>query len=96
MYIYIFFFRFFSIVGYCTLLNIVLCATQWASQVVLMVKNPPANAGNIRDTDLIPGFGRLPLKKAWSTHFSLLAQRISWTEDPGGPWSVGLQRVLQD
>ena len=25
-----------------------------------MVKNPPANAGDIRDADLIPGSGRSP------------------------------------
>ena len=30
----------------------------WASQVMLMVKNLPANAGDIRDADLIPGLGR--------------------------------------
>ena len=30
----------------------------WASQVVLVVKNPPANVGNIRDTGLIPSLGR--------------------------------------
>ena len=30
----------------------------WASQVVLVVKNPPANAGNKRDVGLIPGSGR--------------------------------------
>ena len=29
-----------------------------ASQVVLVAKNPPANAGN--DVDLIPGSGRSP------------------------------------
>ena len=29
-----------------------------ASQVVLVVKNPPANAGDIRDSGLIPGLGR--------------------------------------
>ena len=29
-----------------------------ASQVVLVVKNPPANAGDIRDAGLIPGSGR--------------------------------------
>ena len=28
------------------------------SQVVLVVKNPPANAGNIRDAGWIPGLGR--------------------------------------
>ena len=27
----------------------------WASQVVLVVKNPPANAGDVRDLGLIPG-----------------------------------------
>ena len=30
------------------------------SQVALVVKNPPADAGNIRDTGLIPGSGRSP------------------------------------
>ena len=29
-----------------------------ASQVVLVVKNPPANAGDIRDAGSIPGLGR--------------------------------------
>ena len=32
----------------------------WAFQVVLVVKNTPANAGNIRDVDSIPGSGRSP------------------------------------
>ena len=31
-----------------------------ASQVALVVKNPPANAGNVRDLGLIPGWGRSP------------------------------------
>ena len=31
-----------------------------ASQVVLMVKNPPANAGDIRDRGWIPGSARSP------------------------------------
>ena len=33
---------------------------QEASQVVLVVKNPPANAGDARDKGLIPGSGRSP------------------------------------
>ena len=33
---------------------------QRASQVVLMVKNPPANSGDVRDADSIPGLGRSP------------------------------------
>ena len=31
-----------------------------ASQVALVVKNPPANAGDIRDAGLVPGLGRYP------------------------------------
>ena len=31
-----------------------------ASQVALMVKNPPANVGDIRDTGSIPGLGGSP------------------------------------
>ena len=31
-----------------------------ASQVALVVKNPPANAGDIRDVGAIPGSGRAP------------------------------------
>ena len=32
----------------------------WASQVALLVKNLPANAGDARDTGLIPGSGGSP------------------------------------
>ena len=32
----------------------------WASQVVLVVKNLPANAGDIRDVVSTPGLGRYP------------------------------------
>ena len=32
----------------------------WASRLVLVVKNPPANAGDIRDSALNPGLGRSP------------------------------------
>ena len=30
----------------------------WACKVALVVKNPPANAGDIRDVGSIPGLGR--------------------------------------
>ena len=36
-----------------------------ASQVVLVVKNPPANAGDIRNVSSIPGSGRSPGGRAW-------------------------------
>ena len=32
----------------------------WASQVVLVVKNLPASAGDVRDESLFPGAGRSP------------------------------------
>ena len=36
-----------------------------ASQVVLVVKNPPANAGDIIDMGLNPVSGRFPWRRAW-------------------------------
>ena len=33
---------------------------KWASQVALVVKNLPANAGDIKDSDLSPVLGRFP------------------------------------
>ena len=32
----------------------------WASHVVIVVKNPPASAGNIKDTGSVPELGRFP------------------------------------
>ena len=43
-----------------------------ASQVALVVKNPPANAGDIRDPGLIPGWED-PLKEEMVTHSSIPA-----------------------
>ena len=37
----------------------------WASQVLLAVKNLPAEAGDIRDIGSIPGWGRFPWRRAW-------------------------------
>ena len=42
------------------LLKLGLSAVVRASQVALVVKNLPANAGDRSDTGLIPGSGRLP------------------------------------
>ena len=36
-----------------------------------------------------------PLEKKMATHSSILAWRIPWTEEPGGPQSTALQRVTQ-
>ena len=37
-----------------------------------------------------------PLENGMTTHSSLLTLRISWTEEPGEPQSMGLHRVGQD
>ena len=33
------------------------------------------------------------LERAMATHSSILAWRIPWIEEPGGLWSIALQRV---
>ena len=43
--------------------------------MVLVVKNLPANAGDVRDTVLIPG-QEDPLEEGLATHSSILALRI--------------------
>ena len=60
-----------------------------------MVKNPAANAGDIRDMGSIPASGG-PLEEGMSTHCSIPAWRIPWTEEPGGLQCIGLQRVGHD
>ena len=37
-----------------------------------------------------------PLEKEMATHPSILANRIPWTEEPGGLQSIGSQRVGHD
>ena len=64
------------------------------SQMALVVKNPPANAGDVRNMGSIPWED--PLEEGMATHSSILAWRILWTEEPGGLQSMGLQRVRQD
>ena len=66
-----------------------------ASQVALVVKNPPANAGDIRDT--VRSLGREdPLEEGLATQPSVLAWRIPCAEEPGGLQSIGSHRVGHD
>ena len=59
-----------------------------------MVKNPPTNAEDLRDTGSILNTGwEDPLEKDMATHSRILAWRIPWTEEPGGLWFIGSQRV---
>ena len=54
-----------------------------------MVKNPPANAG---DLGSIPGSGRSPGEGNGNPFPSILAWRIQRMEDPGGLQSMGSQK----
>ena len=55
-------------------------------------KEPPANAGDIRDAGLIPGSGRSPGGKHGNPlQYSCLENPKE--EEPGGLQSIGSQRV---
>ena len=61
----------------------------WASLVSQMVKNLQAMQEN-----KVQALGwEDPLEKRMSTHSSILARRIAWTEEPGRLQSMELQRV---
>ena len=56
--------------------------------MVLVVKNPPASAGGIKDVGSILG-QEDPLEKEMATQSSILAWEIPWTEELGrlhSPW----------
>ena len=56
-----------------------------------MVKNPSANAEDLRDASSLGGED--PLEEGMATHSSILAWRIPWTEEPGRLQSIGSHRV---
>ena len=61
----------------------------WVSLVTQTVKNLPA-----MQEPCIRSLGWAdPLEEGIATHSSILAWRIPWTEAPGGPQSMGSQRV---
>ena len=62
-----------------------------ASQMTLVVKNLPANAGDIRDAGSIPGSGRSP-GGGLDNSLQYSCWRIPWTEEPGGLQSIGPQK----
>jgi len=57
-----------------------------------MVKNPPA----MRETWVRSLGWEDALKEGMATHFSILAWRIPWTEEPGRLQSMRLQRIGHD
>ena len=71
--------------------NIAWISLNWTSQVMLVVKNPLANVGDIRDVGSIPGLGRFP----GGEHGNLL--QYSFLENPmdRGAWWATVHRVAQ-
>ena len=63
-----------------------------ASLLVLVVKNSPANVGNVRDTGSNSGWED-SVKKEMAIHSIILVWEILWMEEPAGLKSIGLQRV---
>ena len=57
-----------------------------------MVKNLPAKAEDARDAGSISGSRRFP-GEGMTTHSSILAWKIPWTEEPARLQSMGSQRV---
>ena len=67
-------------------------APNWASLLAQTVKNLPV----VREAQ-VPSLGwEDPLEKGMATHSGVLAWRIPRTEQPGGLWSTGSQRVSHD
>ena len=64
----------------------------WAPLLVQTVKNLPA----VQETWVRSLGQEDPLVKGMSTHSSILAWRITWTEEPGGLKSTGLPKVRHD
>ena len=60
-----------------------------ASLMAQMVKNLPA----VQETWVLFLGQEDPLEKGLAIHYSILAWKIPWTEEPGGLQSLGSQRV---
>ena len=55
---------------------------------------PGGSVGKNLETQMwVESLGRDPLEEDIATHSSTLAWRTPWTEEPGGPQSMGSQRV---
>ena len=61
-----------------------------------VVKNTPAKAGDTRSTVFIPGLGISPRVENGNPLQYFYFWKIPWTEEPGRPQSIWLQRVRHD
>ena len=55
-------------------------------------KESACNLGDADHVGTIPGLGRFP-EEGMASHSGILAWRTPWTEEPGGLWSMGSQRI---
>ena len=109
LYKYLLFFRFFSHIGHYRAWSRVLpgglvvkmalsqqgcmgLILGWGTKVVLVIKNRLPK----QETWVWSLGWEDPLKEGMATHSSILAWRISWTEEPGSLYSIGSQRVGHD
>ena len=60
-----------------------------------MGKESTCSAGVAGEADPVPG-QEAPLEESMATHFSILAWRMLWTEEPSGLQSIGSQRIGHD
>ena len=60
-----------------------------------MVKNLPAMQ-ELQDLQVRSQGREDPLEGSKATHSNIRAWEIPWTEQPGGLWSMGLQRIGHD
>ena len=65
----------------------------WGTEVVLEVKNLPANAGDTGDVTSVPGLGRHP--GGGNGNPLQYSGLDNWTEEPGGLQSSDPQRLRQ-
>ena len=62
-----------------------------------LIQSFPAGSDNKESTHNMGDLGwEYLLEESISTHSSILAWKNPWTEEPGGIWSMGSQRVEQD
>ena len=59
-------------------------------------KEPTCQCSRHKGRRFNPWVGKIPLGKDTATRSSILAWKIPWTEEPGGLWSMGSQRVRHD
>ena len=82
-----------SVISYLTLISLLLKILQQnkSKKVAQMVKNLPT-----MQESQVPSLSQEDLEKGRTTHSSILAWRIPWTEEPGGLQSMVSKRAEHD